>query len=55
MAAKARGRHQGIPETAYGMVFKLRANGLGARRIATLLEEEGVFTTKSTVDWLLHG
>jgi len=35
--------------------FRLQAQGHGCRRIATLLEDQGVFTTKSSVNRLLRG
>ena len=36
-------------------MFRLRAKGHGYRRIANLLADQGVFTTKSSVERLVRG
>jgi hypothetical protein len=53
--AKRPGRPQSIPPTAYGVVFRLHSMGDGCRKIVRLLEEEGVYTTRSSVSRLLLG
>jgi hypothetical protein len=54
-AKKVTGRPASIPEWAFGEVFRLRDLGYGCRRIVRLLEEAGVFTTRSSVSRLLNG
>lgn len=52
---KRRGRPQSIPVTAYESVLQLHSLGYGSRRIVRLLEDQGVYSTKSSVSRLLLG
>ena len=51
--AHRRGRHQSIPPGSFRAVARWSAQGLGVRRIVGLLEDQGVFATKSSVSRLL--
>lgn len=51
----ARGRRASIPPRAFRAVARWSAQGFGVRRIVRLLEDEGVFATKSSVSRLLLG
>ena len=48
------GRRASIPEWAFSEVFQLHGCGNGCRKIARLLEDKGIYTTKSSVDRLLR-
>jgi len=50
-----KGRPASIPQSAYGLVFRLYSLGHGYRRIAGMLEDEGVFTTRGSVERLVKG
>ena len=50
-----RGRPISIPESARGLVFQLHERGYGFRRIADMLAEQGVYTTRGSIFRLLHG
>ena len=52
---KIRGRPPSIPVKAYESVFRLHSVGYGSRRIARILEDMGVYSTKSSVCRLLLG
>ena len=49
------GRRQSIPESAFPEVLLWNKQGFGVRRIARLLEQRRVFTTRSSVHRLLNG
>jgi hypothetical protein len=49
------GRPASIPEWAYSEVFRLQGEGFGCRKIVRLLEDRGVYTTRSSVSRLLLG
>ena len=50
-----RGRPQSIPVAAHESVFRMHSMGYGSRRIARVLEDMGVYSTKSSVSRLLLG
>ena len=50
-----KGRPASIPDTAFGQVFLLYGQGRGYRAIAGLLEHQGIYTTKSSVERLIRG
>ena len=52
---QGQGRSASIPNEAYDAAFRLHAEGHGCRMIARLLEDQGVYTTKSSVFRLLRG
>ena len=54
MTTKA-GRPQSIPPTAYAEVNRLHGLGYGYQRISAMLEERGIFTTRSSIYQLLNG
>ena len=49
------GRKRSIPESAFGLVFKLYSEGYGYRRISSLLAQQGINTTRSSVERLVKG
>ena len=50
-----RGRPVAIPPELWGRCFNLYAQGFGCRRVAYLLEDEGILVSKSSVHALLTG
>jgi len=50
---KRQGRPPSIPVTAYASVFQWHSVGYGSRRIVRLLEDRGIYATKSSVNRLL--
>ena len=50
-----RGRPRSIPSSAYSVCFRLYSQGFGYRRIAEILEGQGVFTTRGSVERLVKG
>ena len=52
-ARKVTGRPTSIPQWAFGEVFRLRDLGYGCRKIVRLLENLGIYTTRSSVSRLL--
>ena len=52
-ARKVTGRPTSIPQWAFGEVFRLRDRGYGCRKIVRLLENLGIYTTRSSVSRLL--
>ena len=52
---QGQGRHASIPREAHAATLKLHTDGHGYQKIARLLEDLGVFTTKSSVFRLLKG
>ena len=55
IGASKTGRPQSITPDAFDQVRKLQAQGYGFRKIANLLADQGVFTTKSSVERMLKG
>jgi len=49
------GRPRSIPPEAYSKVFLWYSQGFGYQRIAGMLEDEGVFTTRGSVERLVKG
>ena len=49
------GRRASIPDAFIGKVRQWHEKGYGCRKIAQLLQPHQVFTTKSSVDRLIHG
>ena len=49
------GRPVSIPTSAFVDVRRWHGLGYGCRLIAAMLEEQGIFTTKSSVERLLKG
>jgi len=47
------GRPASIPQWAFGEVFRLNSDGYGCRKIVRLLENLGIYTTRSSVSRLL--
>ena len=52
---QGQGRSASIPVEFHDAAFRLHAEGHGCRTIARLLEDQGVYTTKSSVYRLLTG
>ena len=52
-ARKVTGRPTSIPQWAFGEVFRLNNDGYGCRKIVRLLENLGIYTTRSSVSRLL--
>ena len=50
-----KGRPASIPPEAYGKVFLWYSQGFGYRRIAEMLEDQGVYTTRVSVERLVKG
>ncbi len=49
------GRPPSIPVSFYARVFQLYSLGFGYRRIAEMLEDVGVYTTRGSVERLVKG
>ena len=55
MTGTQRGRTASIPAESFRAVARWSAQGHGVRRIVKLLENDGVFASKSSVSRLLQG
>ena len=49
------GRPRSIPPESYSKVFLWYSQGFGYQRIAGMLEDQGVFTTRGSVERLVKG
>ena len=54
LSGKVRGRAPSIPPRLFGAVARWSGQGFGVRRIVGLLEDQGIYSSKSAVHRLLR-